>query len=268
MNELISGIKKAAIYDNATKTVVQLNNIATDAVYNDENSEVELAGGTMKFAGIDKSLELKSYDDDGFTQLDTWMKNQTPVRVVCYGTEENIIWHEDALITVKKDYQFQVGSLNGFTVKIAFKGISTAVKTVSNLVLAQSLFVDANLDGEVDCLSFPKGYDYIPTFSADKQTLESGGAENVVIENKIDFPIAGANIASSFESDLNENTINSVLLLALDKDDNILSQVSLVAGLATLTTPSNTYYIKYQIDITFGTTGNQTRFSVPAGVNY
>ncbi len=263
----LSGINKIAVYEPVSKTVVQLNKIASDGNFDAPVQTVEDSTGAGRYAGIDASFDCNVYDATGYDQLKIWMQQQTPLRLVASGVDENVLWYQDSVIVVKRVYLPQVGKLNGFNIKIAYKGGTSGIKAISNLILGNSLWNDANLDGKVDSLSFPAGL-YNSSFSNDEQILTSGGAENKVITALVEFPIAGANIESSFDSALNQNTINAASLQALDKDQNILTQVSLVGGADSILTPSGTYYLKYLIDITFGVVGNVTKFTVPRGVNY
>ena len=263
----LSGINKISVYDPVTKTVVQLNKIASDGNFDAPVQTVEDSAGAGRYAGIDASFDCNVYDSSGYDQLKSWMQLQTPLRLVASGMDENVLWYQDSVIVVKKIYFPQVGKLNGFNIKIAYKGGTNNIKAVSNLILGNSLWVDSNLDGKVDSLTFPAG-SYVPTFSNNEQILTSGGGENKIIYALVEFPIVGATVESSFDSVMSQNEINAVNLQALDKDLNVLTQASLVGGAASIITPATTYYLKYLIDITFGSAGNVTKFTVPRGVNY
>jgi len=263
----LSGIKKAAVYDPATKTVVRLDKLLTDGGFTPGILTTEDSVGNQRFSGIDCSFDCRAADATGYAQLETWMKNRTPVKLVVLGIEENLLWYEPAVITVKNNYDVAVGKLNGFTISIKYKGGSNLIKTINNLVLANSLWQDANADGKVDAFTFQAGT-YTASYANDEQVLTAVGVENKQIYALIEFPIAGADITSSFVSSLNQNTLNSVVLQALDKDSNVLASTSLAAGPDNLITPASTYYLKYVIDLDFTAEGNVTKFTVPGGINY
>jgi len=265
----ISGIKKIAIFEPISKTVVQLNTLSPDGSFTKEPQGIENAKGSLIYGGDDANFECNAFDMNAYAQLETWMKQETPVRFVTYGVEDNILWYEDSKITVKKNYGFGVGNRNSFLIQIKRKGGSLNIKSIVNLILGNSLWQDANADGLVDTLVAGGSYSVVESFSNNEQLIQSvTNAEVVTYTAQIVYPIAGARISSSFETSLNQNTINSADLKAKDSGGALLSTVGLLGGAATLTTPAATYYISYEIVMQMGTAGSQTKIKVPYGVNY
>jgi len=100
---MISGIQKLSIYDPATGTTVQLNHISTGSTFKikDVLTEEDGKGGTV-YAGDDSEAKIVSFDTAGFSQLETWMNNGTPINFVAYGLEDNILWYENTTMDVNE----------------------------------------------------------------------------------------------------------------------------------------------------------------------
>jgi hypothetical protein len=204
---MISGVQKISIYNPATGTVVQLNNVVPegDALIAAPLSYKDI-DGKLKYDGDKSYLSFGAYDDGGFAQLETWMKAKTPVRIVTAGFEENILWYESAPLLVKKKYGYSIGNKNYFSIEIAKEGGTHNIKSVANLMLAFALWYDGNSDGIADSLT--KSGTYTTEFDngALEQTMTFAAGQLGSLYCKIEYPISGINVHHKFiagsESDL------------------------------------------------------------------
>lgn len=100
----IGSVVAGSFYDPATGTVVQLNRIHQDSDFTMMGADEEDAAGSGIFLGEEASLELVFYDDDAaaIQQLVDWQDAETPLRFCLAGQRTNIIWDQDAIITVRK----------------------------------------------------------------------------------------------------------------------------------------------------------------------
>lgn len=244
MSHTKTGIKKVAIYDPATGTVVQINNLAPEGeiampTFNSENS-----AGNMLYAGNEFNFEFVSYELGAFTQLETWMKNETQVRLVVLGIEENILWYESSEIYVKKQYGAAVGGRNGYLVGIRFAGYTTNIITGMNLLHMLNGWIDANTDEVAD------GYTAqgvaLDTKDFNDATLvqnlgsSTGGVMSFYAPDII-FPIAGADLQLSYD----KVSLTTPGALTLEIDQHIYSgfdsmnNVALTNAILTFTTVAN-----------------------------
>ena len=100
--KVYAGWRKASIYDPATGTTVQINNIATEGTsLTIENVTADTTSSRI-YGGKSYTLSLSFYDDAGASQLLAWTQDFTPVRVVIAGAGNNLQWYEDTLITFYK----------------------------------------------------------------------------------------------------------------------------------------------------------------------
>jgi hypothetical protein len=191
----VSGLKIVSVYDPATGTVVQLNKIAPDGEFKKEALYSETTKDGLLYAGDDSSFEFLAFDDTGFDQLETWMKTLTPVRLVTYGVEDNILWYEDATITVKRSFGFKVGQRNGFTVKISKSGGEHAIYIGANIFAAYPGWKDTNLDNVVDGYSNSGSAARTPYFGDGKQRFLLTTTGSLYFSKNLIYPIAGAELS-------------------------------------------------------------------------
>ena len=131
---MFSGTKIVSIYAPATGTVVQLNKLDSGGTFEKPPTVVPAADGSGYYAGEEAKFECMALDNTGYDQLETWMKAETPVRMVTYGLDDHILWNEDTTVIVSKKYNFAVGNRNGFMVTLAKKGGSLNIGSGKNLI--------------------------------------------------------------------------------------------------------------------------------------
>lgn len=248
-----TGIQKVSVYDPATGIVVQMNNINPDANFEDANFEVENGIGQLLFSGKDPTLEFMSYDLAGFTQLETWMEDETPVQLVTLGVEQHILWYESSKITVKKEYGSQVSGRNGFRVKIQSRGGTPNILMGTNLLQMFFGWQDAVApNNQAD------NYDIVGSMTASSfnngvQTLNTSGAQTGLKFRSnafIIYPIANAKMQISTRVDILTNGA-ALLILAEIQTYSIGSLADesalLSIGLKEFITPASTYKIRANI---------------------
>ncbi len=247
-----TGIQKVSVYDPATGTVVQINNVNPEANFEDALFEVEDGKGRILFGGRDPSFEFMSLDLAGFSQLETWMEDETPVRLVTLGVEQHILWYESSLMTVRKNYGAQVGDRNGFTVKIQSSGGTPNILMGTNLLKMYFDWVD-----DVAPSNQADNYDTVGSISADAftafvQTLTTIGVQTVAFQTDeyLIYPIANAKMQLSVRVD---TLTNGTALVVLAEIENYASgfladeSALLSVGFKEFETPSNTYKMRLNI---------------------
>lgn len=240
---MISGLKIISIYDPATGTVVQLNKVSEEGEFVKQAISVKNTQGNLVYAGDESNFEFTAYDNDGYSQLETWMKNKTPVRLVTYGVEENILWYEDAKITVRKNYGFAVGNLNSFTVQVSARGGEHDIHIGQNLLHISAGWRDADSDGKAD------GYEFLTTnttlsfdVSGYQILSEEAPAAVATVFGDVVYPIASALFTFAAEY-YDSGVFNTIRLGALDFSDALIGGES-GDELVELITPPNTYTLR------------------------
>ncbi len=271
---MISGIKRAAIYDPATGTVVQFNKISPEGEFKIcEPIEVESGKGGTVYAGDDSSVTLKTYDVSNYSQLETWMDNETPVRMVIEGVEEHILWYESVPLVVKKNYEGGVGKLNSLSITLSKKGGTHNIYALKNLLLGAlgaAWPTDEDNDGKVDNVTYTtaSGSDPDYSISASKyQKISSDGTAIVTGKIEFEFPIQGATLIAAVDLYINMNTFNSHTLTVKDFSGSSLTSDTDTSDSNTLsvTTPANTYKISYEfVNLEMSSTAtDETQIAVP-----
>ena len=274
---MISGIKRAAIYDPATGTTVQFNKVSPEGEFKIcEPIEVESGKGGTVYVGDDSSVTLKTYDVANYSQLQTWMDNETPVRMVIEGVEEHILWYESVPLTVKKNYEGGVGKLNSLSITLSKKGGTHNIYALKNLLLGAlgaAWATDDDNDGKVDNVTFATASGTSPTYSIVSgnypyQKIESNG--NAIITGKIEFefPIEGASLIAMVIYYYNMNTFNSHTITVKDFSFNPLitdTDINYPPNILNVINPANAYKISYEfINLTMSSTINdKTEVAVP-----
>jgi len=107
MGVLSHGIQRAAIYDPATGTTVQINDLSADFCSFDqqpaENDEVDPTGARY-FGGDMSELRLRGRESGSlYSQLETWRNADTRLRAVFEGGGGfNLQWYEDDRLDILK----------------------------------------------------------------------------------------------------------------------------------------------------------------------
>ena len=251
---MFTGIQKISIYDPATGTVVQMNNIAPDSVLTSDKAEAENTKGQMLYAGDDFTFEFNSFDlvgSSGFTQLEAWMKADTDVRMVAAGVDDNILWYADSKLEVSKPYSPQVGGRNFCKVKITSKGGSKNVYVGKNIPFLLSGWQDiGGTAGLVDDYTNTGGS--TPTWADPVQRMvkATGAALSFYLQSSIIFPIAGLKMQGSFNKVA--LTGGSGLSFKVDQlnfagSSLQVSSSTMAVALTQFTTPPNIYKINFKI---------------------
>lgn len=191
----ISGLKKISVYDPATGTVVQLNKVSSEGDFKHEPLSEEGSKGNLVFSGYDSLFEFMAFDDTGYDQLESWMKNETEVNLVTHGMQEHLLWYEPSLITVKKDFGFKVGNRNGFTVKISKTGGIQNICTGQNLIYSLFGWADSDNNNIADGYAIHNEFNLFYTFINGAQNL---GYKNALPANynigPVVYPISGIDL--------------------------------------------------------------------------
>jgi hypothetical protein len=263
-----TGIQKVSIYDPATGTVVQFNNISTEAEFNKAGLETENSKGQMLYSGDESSFEFTSFDENIFTQLEAWMESETDLNMAVLGVDDNILWYEPSKITVNKSYLSAVASRNGYRVKISKKGGQHNIYSGVNMLNLLNGWADSNLNGLAD--GYTKTGVYTPTFVANSyQQISALAAASGLLFTAPDFifPIVGAKLQLSTNIILVTNGTGLNVTAALKNFAGATLQTDTVAiatGLIEFTTPANFY--KATINLLNGTVGASAltyRFQYP-----
>ena len=271
---MISGIKRAAIYDPATGTTVQFDKVSPEGEFKIcEPIEVESGKGGTIYAGDDSSVTLKTYDVSNYSQLQTWMDNETPVRMVIEGIEEHILWYESVPLIVRKNYEGSVGKLNSLSITLSKKGGMHNIYALKNLLLGgigAAWPTDDDNDGKVDNVTFATASGTDPTYSIASpryQIISSNGDATITGKIEFEFPIQGSLLVAAVELAINMNTFNSHTLTVKDFSGGSLTSDTDTSDSNTLnlTTPANTYKISYEfVNLTMSsTTTDETDVNVP-----
>ena len=247
-----AGIQKVSVYDPATGDVVQINNVNPDAEFADGVFEVEDGKGRILFGGKDPVFEFMSFDLAGFAQLETWMEDETPVRLVTLGIEQHILWYESSLITVRKNYGAQVAGRNGYTVKIQSKGGTPNILMGTNILNMVNGWLDFDTDNEADNYEV-SGSISADDFSANVQTLVTSGSQTGVAfrtDTFIIYPIANAKMQISSRVDTLTN--GSVLIIEAEIQNFASGSLADESALLSVnfklfTTPASTYKIRCNV---------------------
>lgn len=240
-----TGIQKVSIYDPATGTVVQCNNVSTDAEFNKSGFETENSKGQMLYSGDESSFEFTSFDENIFTQLEAWMKAETDLNMVVLGVDENILWYEPSKITVNKIYLPAVGNRNGYRIKISKKGGLHNIYTGANMLYLLNGWADADINGIAD--NYTKAGVSTTTFVAPYQQITASAGATGLLFTAPDFifPIAGAKLQlstniilfSGESSGLNITAVLKSFAGATLQSESII----ITTGLIEFVTPANFY---------------------------
>lgn len=251
---MISGIKKISVFDPATGTTVQLNNIVPEGLAQIKKPIIiKNVDGELTPDGDDSYFEFSAYDPEGYDQLKDWMDAGTDVQCVAAGVEQNLLWYESVPLIVEKRYGFSAGGRNIFTVKLAKKRGIHNILLLANLIRSGGRWEDDDSDGEADLFTSKTGTaDY--TFDG-INFLQAIDSVSVSTTNTLFvFPISNANIYAKLNWNAGEPSgygleieaysfVGSLLGFAGTQDaDNVIN----------LLTPAGTYKLKLKITINSG----------------
>lgn len=253
---MFTGVKKVAIYDPATGTVVQLNKIVPDAdVKLKSPLEIKDVNKELYYDGDVSYLEFACYDVEYFYQLETWMKNYTQVRAVCAGVDYNLLWEESVTLTVYKTYGFTPGSRNVMIVRLAKERGEHSIYAVSNLLRRLGRFIDDDANEKADNLTFQDDggtYTFQDTLLY-QNYVGAGGGQGTIITGKVVFPISGLTLFAKCNNTGGGGPAQhwDFYLRAYSFADSVLATdtVSDSDDVLELTLPANTYSVGIRIEI-------------------
>lgn len=266
---MITGVKAISVFDPATGTTVQLNNIVPEAdVKIKRPIEILDVDNEIYYDGDDSFLKFASFSLDGYDQLETWMKNNTQVQLVVVGVDYNLLWYESAKISVYKKYGFKTGNRNIFIVRISKSRGTHNIYALTNLLRSNGKWEDANLDEQADMLSFDNRIGTIFEFSETSSPVYqqvNAGLFGEAITSSIIFPFSDITIygkCNAFSFGGGGGYEFNFKIQAIDYAGIFLGESSIINSnsVLNLLLPANTYRIKwiFEIDIS----GNE-RFYLP-----
>jgi len=271
MSKVFSGWTKASVYNPADGTVVQLNYLATEQMSWEEEIIGSDTTNSIAYGGKRYTMRLAFFDGEGYAQLEEWMLNYTPVRIVAAGPV-NLQWYEDSTITVSKSISADKRTgLNYFTLEVEHYGSNPAIYTNQNL-LAYRGWQDSNNDGIAD------GWDDIAisneSFTNGTQIFTAGPSNTTNSffglyrnETSIQFPISGLTLKKSI---INTTIANTAALTIYYRayDFSVLSTTNITSipnGLVPtdIIIPVNSFYISLYYGSNTGFT-TEVKISNPA----
>lgn len=135
----IQGLSKISIYDPATQTVAQFNQVKGEGqlVVNPIDADPDSQGG-IPYAGDLSELEAMVYDlGAAEDQVKSWMEDNTPVSAVGYGLQVNFYWFEQSRVRILKPNYFGSGQRRRATISMRKEGGIHTIDSVVNLLLNQ-----------------------------------------------------------------------------------------------------------------------------------
>lgn len=239
--------------------------------------------GAAFFHGFRSEVGFDSVDLDDFSQGETWITGQTPVKMVSVHEDAFIQWvdatriqnnrqHNIGESSLVRDQYVMVkdgGDLSSHDVYLTRNGLYHLAPVDSN----------GNLAGgwaDTDSNNAPDGYTETNltggafsggTYAANVNT---GGGSDGSLNVTIPFPIDNEEVTLSVEvNTLHDDGTNAIRIEALDASKNVLTNGTSDTSFsstgrkhADLTTPSGTYFLKcYPIRVT-GATAETTKFDI------
>lgn len=196
MSKVFSGWQVAAIFDPATGTTVQINNIANESsVWEDSNITVDSTDSQV-YGGRSVRLVLAFFDDSGYEQLKTWQDSYTPIQAVILGSH-NVQWYEPETIKVTKvTNPDKRNGLNMFMVEMEHHSADPNIYAGKNLVAYAGWSATGNL-----AINYTLSNATASSFTSGVQTIAATSADGGIYTDVV-LPISGANLTSS----INVNT--------------------------------------------------------------
>jgi len=246
----VTGQKKISIYDPATGTVVQLNNISEEGEFEKKGAFIKTSAGSRMYSGDESKAEFLSLDWTGYDQLVTWMKERTPVRFVTYGLDEHILWYEDTLITVDLKTVFSPYKRSGFKIYFEKAGGVHGIYKGCNILYAVLGYSDGNSDNKADGYTIATdggSFSFLFENAAQKIICNSNGQINSFSYSLI-YPIAGCNFFLKQNKGMNDNFSYSHHCISYSFSETVLSQ-DITSSNVTLNhvTSSNIYKIQVRL---------------------
>ena len=255
---MISGLQKISVYDPATGTVVQLNNVAPSASFkNREPLSVKNTDSELIYDGDDSYLEFAAFDNGAFDQLETWMKAGTGLNIVGMGVEEHFAWYETTPIVVKKNFGFQVGNRNSIVVSTQKSRGSHNINARTNLLRFLGKWEDADTNNKADLMDFTIPGTVVWDNTNKRQSIQQ--ATGIYASGTVAFPIAGAKFycAPNFQSGGTD-----YYMKFLSSGASVLSTVTGTGFNPSLNgvSPAGTYYVSF---IILNSSATATIFNLP-----
>lgn len=235
----VTGQKKISIYDPATGTVVQLNNISEEGEFEKKGSFIRTSAGGRMYSGDESKAEFLSLEWTGYDQLVSWMKNRTPVRFVTYGLDEHILWYEDTLLTVDLKTVFSPYKRSGFKIYFEKAGGVHSIYKGSNILYALFGWQDSNSDGLADGLFSPA----TNTFTNEIQRFTIP-ITAIDIRFSLVYPIVGAELTFGANLiSLDNNSIHQRVFIGSFANSSLYNIAFSHGAIQTFTTPAACYNI-------------------------
>jgi len=243
---MFSGLRKISVYDPATGTVIQMNNISSEGSFSNQVLTKENGAGELLYCGNDVKFDFICLDDDTdiYDQLKAWTLAGTKINFVTYGVNEHLLWHELSNITVALDVKFKVGDRNGYKVTITHKGLVNNINIGRNLVfITKGVVTTDKWTADSYTISKIEG--------ANRWELASDINPATIVATELIYPISGVPLvfapghdgAIADPLDPPTGTIKSKIAIKNFADAELSNTTTDYGEDTVLTTPANIYSI-------------------------
>jgi len=264
---MISGLRKISIYNPSTGVVVQLNHVAPDGDVKIRSPlHIMDPDGEYVYDGDESYFEFGFYDrSNAYDQLKTWMDAGTGIRIVGTGIEQNLLWRESVPILIEKKMNMGVGNRNFIICRVAKKRGTHDIKLLSNLVRTGGKWVDADVDEEVDCLTFSGtgSRTFFETADPTYQYMTGGASGDTATTGLIVFPVSGVALYAKMNQKVQSPSQVWTLYLQIYNYSSLLltqATASSVDSLLSINLPATTYHVRITISVSLG---NNVKFHLP-----
>ncbi|KKP28293.1 MAG: hypothetical protein UR18_C0006G0005 [Candidatus Nomurabacteria bacterium GW2011_GWE2_31_40] len=239
----VTGQKKISIYDPATGTVVQLNNISEEGEFEKKGAFIKTSAGSRMYSGDESKAEFLSLDWTGYDQLVTWMKERTPVRFVTYGLDEHILWYEDTLITVDLKTVFSPYKRSGFKIYFEKAGGVHEIYKGANLLYKAKGWKDVDTSNKADnYIINTSGGSFTFLFQNGMQKISCVTDGNLTFAATLVYPISGITLNLFQRFGVDNNIIQDQYTYIKDFGGSPLTNVhGPRSNVLSATSPANVY---------------------------
>jgi hypothetical protein len=273
----LSGLRSAAFVNDDAQTVVRLNRAHEDTsviVRELLQSEGNDTRGYPWFAGYQSEVEWMQPDLSDVSQMETWMREDTPVQFVAVGPEKIVQWYEPRVPKTFQSVNTSAGNVDplhgrltldggdgtdGSGNIVGFPNGSHRIYASRNALYplaydAGNSLIDTDNDG------VPDGYNY--TDRALKSEAVNSGVYEAFVDTSVAtvgerganvlLPIEGVEVTLSVEvTQLHDGGTTFIRVEALDSAGNIISNTFDTTNATTtgrisasVTTPPGTYEVR------------------------